>query len=773
MRQRASDVPGRRRQGVRTRVLASVLVAAALAAGIAVVLSDSDHPSHEFEFIATRLPGAPPLPAELFEQLEARRTTAEGPFRTRHVGEDGHPIYANRLLLESSPYLAQHAHNPVNWFPWGDEAFALAEELGRPVLLSVGYATCHWCHVMEEESFEDPAIAELINSRYIPIKLDREERPDLDAIYMTAVQGFTGGRGGWPMTLWLTPKGEPFYGATYVPPEDGMRGRPTGLRTMLTRLADLYEQEPEKVVLTTLSVRESIEKTLAAHAEPSELAELPEQALSEAVSRDYDAELGGLKGAPKFPSHMPLRPLLRMDGEDAQRAEHTLEAMAAGGIYDHLGGGFHRYSVDARWRVPHFEKMLYDNALLAIAYTEAAQRAGDVGFERVARETLDMLLRDFELEDGGFASALDADSLDSSGKRVEGAFYTWTPSELADVLSPDQAKSFAAAYGVTAPGDLEGRSVLHTEGLLDPEPFEAQAASRQALFEARARRSPPLRDEKVIADLNGLAIRALALAGRVFDEPRYTEAAERTAGALWERQVREGRLARVWTHGGAAHDGQLTDYAFVAAGLVELFESTGDKRWLERAMALDDVIGEHFVDAKTGGYFESPDDGEGFPGGAPLTRKRSGADSSLPAGASVHALTLLKLGELTGRDGYRDRAQALVELQSEKLRTRPTAYAELFLAADWLIDDPREIVLVGKSREQGEALREVLREHFLPSAVFVDVTEAQARELDELCPLVRDRGALGGEATAYVCQGGVCQQPVTEPDVLREQLERL
>ncbi|MCO4748008.1 MAG: thioredoxin domain-containing protein, partial [Proteobacteria bacterium] len=722
--------------------------------------------AEQVEVVESSLPGAPPLPADVQAALQERLAASKAPFRTRHLDPGERPVFTNRLLLESSPYLRQHAHNPVNWFPWGDEAFELAAELGRPVFLSIGYATCHWCHVMEDESFEDPSIAELINSHYIPVKVDREERPDIDAIYMTAVRGFTGGHGGWPMTMWLTPDREPYYGATYVPPEDGMRGRPTGLRTMLSRLHDVYVNEPEKVKLTTAQVLDGIRKTLEAPRQPGDVPPETLELLVTQVDEAYDPELGGRARAPKFPSNVPIRALLRSDDPRAnQMATHTLEAMANGGIYDHVGGGFHRYSTDAQWLVPHFEKMLYDNATLAVAYTEAAQMTGDASFERIARQTLDALERDFEVDGNGFASATDADSLTPGGEREEGYYFTWTPDDLAAALTQAEAKRFAEVYQVTARGDLDGRGIPHLAATLDAEVDAEMAPLRAKLLLARNERAQPLRDDKVLAGWNGLAISAFARAGRVFGEPRYVATAERTAQAVWERQWVDGQLRRVWTPDGAHHTGLLEDYAFLAAGTLELFEATGDRVWLERTLELDEVIASKFLDTSNGGYFVAPDDAETL-----LAREKAGADGAIPSGASVHALTLMRLAELTTKDGYRDRAEALVRAQSSRLTRSPTGYGELVLALDWMLDDPLEIVLIGEG-EGADALRETLREHYLPSAVFVDVTEAEARGLEDLTSLVKDRGALGGEPTVYVCQQGVCQQPVNQPDVLREQLE--
>jgi hypothetical protein len=471
--------------------------------------------------------------------------------RTRHLNADGSPKYTNRLILESSPYLLQHAHNPVNWYPWGDEAFARAKREGKPIFLSVGYSTCHWCHVMEAESFEDEEIAGYLNQHYVAIKVDREERPDIDAVYMSAVQSLTGS-GGWPMSVWLTPERAPFFGGTYFPPRDGVRGARQGFLTILMALADTYRSDPGRVTTEAAKLASAVRRELGGE-DPASMASAGGQAppdpavirvLVEQLQRAFDATNGGLQGAPKFPSSLPIRLLLRYhrrtgDADALRMAILTLEKMAAGGIYDQIGGGFHRYSTDARWLVPHFEKMLYDNALLAVAFLEAHQVTGRADFARVARETLDYVLTEMTAPSGAFYSATDADSDDAEGK-----FFVWSEAEIRAVLGGGSAADrFIRYYGVTPAGNFDGRNILYVPRA-DEKERAALSGARAKLYAARARRIPPARDDKILAGWNGLMISALALGGRVLGEPRYTTAAERAAAFVLGTMRTGGLLAR-------------------------------------------------------------------------------------------------------------------------------------------------------------------------------------------------------------------------------------
>ncbi|TMA37166.1 MAG: thioredoxin domain-containing protein, partial [Deltaproteobacteria bacterium] len=550
------------------------------------------------------LPGAPPFDdTHLLARLATSARAGEPP-HTRHLRPDGTPLYTNRLALESSPYLRQHAHNPVDWHPWGDEAFTAAKRLERPVLLSVGYSTCHWCHVMEEESFEDEEIARYLNENYVAIKVDREERPDVDSLYMTAVQAMSGS-GGWPMTVWLTPERQPFYGGTYFPARDGERGVRTGFLTMLKTLKEAFDRQPLRVADAAADVAERVRQS----AGPAAPSGVPGAAALHAAAREagahFDAANGGADRAPKFPSGLPLRFLLRYhrrtgDEQAMRMATLTLEKMAAGGVHDQVGGGFHRYSTDARWLVPHFEKMLYDNALLALTYLDAYQATGREDFAGVVRDILGYVARDMTAPEGGFYGATDADSPDAEGRPEEGWFFTWTPAEIEAAVGAERAGFVTAYYGVTPAGNFHGRSILSTPrpladvarelGLTPAEAESTLAESRRALLAARSRRPSPSRDEKVVAGWNGLMISAFARAALILGDGQYAGQAARAADFLLARRDREGRLPRAVKDGRAGSPGYLEDYAFLAAGLLDLYETTGASRWLEAAIALDGVL---------------------------------------------------------------------------------------------------------------------------------------------------------------------------------------
>jgi hypothetical protein len=737
--------------------------------------------------IGEALPGAPPLPPELIAALRGRwaaRDTAYRP-RTRHLLSDGSPKYTNRLFLESSPYLLQHAHNPVDWYPWGDEAFEAARRLGRPVLLSVGYSTCHWCHVMEEESFDDEEIARFLNENYIVIKVDREERPDVDAIYMNAVQLLTGG-GGWPMTVWLTPDRKPFYGGTYFPARDGDRGARVGFLTLLRKLKDAYAAQADKVSETSARLTEAIRQNLAP--DPGKKG-LPDARVLQAAASYYRARFdpahGGLAGAPKFPSSLPVRFLLRyhrrtQDAEALRMARLTLEKMAAGGIYDHVGGGFHRYSTDAEWRVPHFEKMLYDNALLAMAYLEGYQATGNEGFARVVREILRYVERDMTSPDGAFYSATDADSPTPAGSREEGWFFTWTPEEIRAALGAERARVVEAYYGVTAGGNFESRNILHTPrpladvaralGLPPEKVRTVVQESSELLYAVRAKRAPPLRDEKVLAAWNGLMIGAHARAALVLGDERYGRQAERAADFVLRKMRRDGRLLRSYKDGQARHNAYLDDYAFVIAGLLDLYETTSDPRWLREAVALDATLEKLYEDKQHGGFFMTSGDHESL-----LAREKPAYDGAEPSGNSVQALNLLRLHELTTEDRYRQRAERTLEAFGDRMAQAPAALSEMLLASDFRLDTPKEVVIVAHvSRKEAEPLLAKLRATFLPNRVLTVATEGEdLAAQSQLVPLLKGKVSRKGQATAYVCERGVCRLPTTDPDVFAQQLRKV
>jgi len=686
---------------------------------------------------------------------------AEKP-RTRHLNPDGTPRFSNRLARETSPYLLQHVHNPVEWYPWGDEAFERARKLGRPVLVSIGYSTCHWCHVMEEESFEDLEIARYLNDNYVAVKVDREERPDVDAIYMAAVQAWTG-RGGWPLNVWLTPDRKPFFGGTYFPPRDGDRGASMGFLTVLRKLKEVYEKEPQKVRESSDHIVEQVREYLA----PKPAAGLPGvKALDDAARwarEHFDPAWGGTRGAPKFPSGLPQRFLLRQhrrtgDSEALRMATLTLEKMAAGGMYDHAGGGFHRYSTDERWLVPHFEKMLYDNALLVLDYLEAYQATGREDFARVAREILRYLERDMSAPGGGFYSATDADSADDKGVRREGWFFTWPAAE-----APLQLREY---YGVTKEGNLEGRNILHLAGKAAPPGLEQ---AREALYVARKKRAPPLRDEKILTAWNGLAISAFARAALVLAEPRHAGRAARAAGFLLSSVERNGRMLRSWKDGQARHNGYLEDHAFLAAGLLDLFEATGDARWLAEAIRLDGLLEKHYEDRAGGGFFRTSGDHEAL-----VAREKPGPDGAEPSGASVAVMNLLRLHELTLRDAYRQRAERALRAAGTGIERSPAAFGEMLLAIDFHRDAAREIVIVTpKARPEAEPFLARLRRTFAPNRVLAVVADAEVANLARVAPVVEGKRALRGRATAYVCERGICELPATDPEVFERQVRKV
>ena len=712
-------------------------------------------------------------------RLMARRRGDGYRPRTRHLDDQGRAIYTNRLFLESSPYLLQHAHNPVDWYPWGDEAFVTARRLDRPVLLSVGYSTCHWCHVMEEESFEDVEIAKYINDNYIAVKVDREERPDVDAIYMSAVQAITG-RGGWPMTVWLTPDREPFYGGTYFPARDGDRGSPVGFLTMLKKIRESYDEKRDLVAQSAGELARAVRQMLT----PAAGGRLPvdgviDRAVSSSKTR-FDAVHGGIAGAPKFPSSLPIRLLLRHhrrsdDAESLNMSVLTLEKMAAGGMNDQVGGGFHRYSTDAGWLIPHFEKMLYDNALLVPAYIEGWQASGNPRFRQVAKNTLDYVSREMTSSDGAFYSATDADSLTPSGHREEGWFFTWTLEELNDALGADDARIASTVYGTDARGNFEGRNIL----FLPRELYQLagdlglpgmQLASdvdriNAALYARRQQRPAPLRDGKILAAWNGLMISAFARAGFALDDDAYLERAGRAADFVLTRMLVAGRLKRSFKDGAAAGNGFLDDHVFFIAALLDLFEATADVRWLDHALVLDQTLADQFDDLENGGFFMTADDHEAL-----IAREKPVLDGALPSGNAVALMNLLRLNALTLEPSYLKRAKKGFSAFSTIMEANPSAFGEMFLALDDFLHPPHQVIVVTPADGDAASFTDRLRRAFLPGSLVMIVSETNTAQLARRSPLFREKTAAGGKATAYACQNGACQLPVTTADALMQQL---
>ncbi len=663
--------------------------------------------------------------------------------------------FVNRLALETSPYLLQHAHNPVNWYPWCDEAFARAQAENKLVLVSIGYSTCHWCHVMEHESFEDEEIAAFINAHYVAVKVDREERPDVDAVYMSAVQ-LISGHGGWPMTVIATAQRQPVFAGTYFPARDGDRGAQVGFLSLLREVARRKKETPADLEKTAATLT----RYLQPEAPPR--FDFPRDSLvstfaDEAKAR-FDANAGGFEGAPKFPRPVVLDTLLQIwartgESDLATVVTRTLEGMANGGMFDQVGGGFHRYSVDAMWLVPHFEKMLYDNAQLATTYVTAGQAFGREDFHRVARRTLDYLLREMRDARGGFYSATDADSLTPDGHLEEGWFFTWTPDELVAVLGEDEGRRVGALYGLTPAGNFEGRSVLFAKTRGDVELANAK------LYAARKERPAPRLDDKVIAAWNGLAVSAFARAGFVLGAEQYLDAARGAARFIRDAMQVDGQLRRTFRAGEARHAAVLDDYAFVIQGLLELFESTGEAEWLDFARGLQAELDARFWDPDGGGYFLSAADAEVL-----IRRDKPDYDGAEPSGNSVACRNLLRLHQLTDDARYHERATALLSAFSFQMRRAVFALPALLAALDWYHGDPLQIVVAGTERQP---MLDVLRGRFLPLAVRViagpDLSPAKLA-------LLEGRTDFKQRAVGYVCHRGVCELPAETPNALGARL---
>ncbi len=679
---------------------------------------------------------------------------------------------ANRLAEETSPYLLQHKDNPVDWYPWGEEALKRSREEDKPILLSVGYSACHWCHVMERESFEDEQTARMMNEHYVNVKVDREERPDIDSIYMSAVQALTR-HGGWPMTVFLTPDGAPFYGGTYFPPVPS-RGMPSFQQVLLS-LADAYENRRDEVLQSAEGVRDYLQAATSAAIPKSTLGPELLDAAAESLKSQLDHTSGGFGGAPKFPQPMNVEVLLRHyhrtgDGGSLAGVELTLQKMAQGGIYDHLGGGFARYSVDERWLVPHFEKMLYDNALLVQLYLEVYQATGDDFYKRVAEETLDYVVRDMTSPEGGFYSAEDADS-----EGMEGKFYVWTPAEIRAALGPEEAELAMRYWGVTEAGNFEGKNILNVPrspasvagdlGISRDELDRRIEKARSKLFDVREERVRPGRDDKILSAWNGLMLRSFALAARVLGRDDYRAVAEKNAAFLLEKLKSDGRLRRSYKDGRARFNGYLEDYAMVSDGLVALYEATFEPRWLSAADSFCDAVFELFWDAGSGTFYDTPADHEEL-----VTRPRDIYDNATPSGTSVAVDVLLKLARLLDRDDYRQRAEAVLENLSGGMEKLPGAFGRLLSALDFHLSSPREVVIIGwPEAPDTRTLLETVYARYLPNKVVAGRPEDD-EESTGLIPLLADRPARDGKATAYVCEGYACQSPTTEPEKLEAQL---
>jgi uncharacterized protein len=654
----------------------------------------------------------------------------------------------NRLAAETSPYLLQHKDNPVDWHPWGPEAMETAAREDRPILLSVGYSACHWCHVMERESFEDPETAGFMNANFVNVKVDREERPDVDALYMEAVQGMTG-QGGWPMTVFLDPDGVPFYGGTYFPPEP-RHGMPS-FRMVMEAVLEAFRNRREEISARAGRTRAQLGAVGRIEAREDVLDPSLLDAAAQKLEESADPVNGGFGGAPKFPPASALEFLLGR-GEHGI-AERTLDAMLAGGIYDQVGGGFARYSVDAVWLVPHFEKMLYDNALLARAYLHGYQQLGHERYRRVCCETLDWALREMRGPEGGFYSALDADS-----EGEEGRFYVWTPEQIREALG-SEADPVIEYLGVTERGNFEGSNVLHLAGGADSEPPPGFAQARERLFQARAARVRPGLDDKRLTSWNALMIAALADAGAVLGREDYLDAAAGCAGFLLE-QMRDpaGRLLRTYKDGDARLNAYLEDHAFLAEALLVLYEATFEPRAYEEARATAETMIERFGDGERGGFFTTSNDHESL-----IARRKEIGDHPIPAGNSAAALALLRLAALSGEHRYEEWAAGVLRLFAPAAVRHPDAFGHLLQALDFHLSPTRELALCG---ERIGPLADVARERFRPHMVF-----AGGPEGSEAPELLRGRTEVEGRPAAYVCENFSCRIPVTDPEELRRQLD--
>jgi len=680
----------------------------------------------------------------------------------------------NRLASETSPYLLQHASNPVEWYPWGPEALERAKAENKPILLSIGYAACHWCHVMEHESFEDDSTAALMNERFVNIKVDREERPDLDAIYMQAVQAMTG-HGGWPMTVFLTPDGLPFYGGTYFPSEPRF-GMPT-FKRILTAVSDSYRNKPADVARAAGSVREMYNAAKEATRSSGSLTTQLLDRAYRALADDYDEENGGFGGAPKFPATMSLDFLLRYWARTGGITERALSIvtnsflhMARGGIYDQVGGGFARYTVDAIWLVPHFEKMLYDNALLVRLGAHIWQATGDAEVRRVVEETIDWAIREMRSPDGGFYSSYDADS-----EGHEGKFYLWDGAEL-DAALGSEAEIMRAYWGASSGGNFEGRNILFVAArdkralarrfsisveTLD----EIVARSKRTLYGIRKQRVWPGLDDKVLASWNGLMVRGIAEAARAFGSDEYRRVAIESGTFLFTQMVRDGRVLRSYKGGQARIAGFLEDYASLALAALSLYELTFDRAWLTRARELGDSIVRLFWDDDVNAFFDTASDHEAL-----VVRPRDVTDNAIPSGTSLAAELLARLAELHHDADARRRATWIIETQLQTMQRYPTAFGHALGVADMLIHGAVEIAIVGEVESPDfKQLERAAAERYVPSLVLAGGSPSQNSEI----ALLADREARDGRATAYVCRGYACDAPATTVELLVEQLERV
>lgn len=704
-------------------------------------------------------------------------------------------LHTNRLIHEKSPYLLQHAHNPVDWYSWGEEAFEKAKKEDKPIFLSVGYSTCHWCHVMEEESFSNPEMAKIMNDHFVSIKVDREERPDVGNIYMQVVMAMTGS-GGWPMTVILTPDLKPFFGGTYFPPED--RWGSPGLKTILQTIAQKWERERKQILESSENITRAVRAEAQAKAAMSHA--LDEKTLEKAYQQfrsQFDSQWGGFGGAPKFPRSHTLSFLLRYwkrsgDVKALEMVEKTLQGMAKGGMYDHIGGGFHRYSTDRLWRIPHFEKMLYDQAILSKTYLEAYQATGKEEYARTAREIFKYVLRDMTGPEGAFYSAEDADSAPDPARpkeKSEGAFYLWPYEEIVSLLGQERANIFNYYFGVEPKGNTPkdphgeflGRNILYVAHSLEEtagkfgktleEVSQLLKEAKAKLFQARSKRLRPHLDDKVLTDWNGLMISSLAFGSRVLNEPSYREAAQKAADFLLEKmKQKDGRLMHRYRDGEVAITGFIEDYAFFTHGLYDLYEATFDPRYLEEAKFFLKGMFRLFWDEAGGGFFLTGKDAEKL-----IARTKELYDGAIPSGNSLAALSLLRVGRLTMDREMENWARSTLDAFSEEIDRFPAGYPQMLLVLDFAVGPSREIVIAGGENDSGT--QSMIREtysRFLPNKVIAlhPPGGEKAKRIEALSPFIENQVSKDDKPTAYVCKNYVCDFPTTDVSKLRELLQK-
>jgi len=688
----------------------------------------------------------------------------------------------NRLISEKSPYLLQHADNPVDWYPWGEEAFMKAKTENKPIFLSIGYSTCHWCHVMEYESFEDPEVAGLMNETVVSIKVDREERPDIDMVYMRVCHVMTGS-GGWPLTIIMTPDKEPFFAGTYIPRETRF-GR-LGMLGLIPRIKKLWSTRQSEILNSASQLTAVLRKT-APDAPGKELGESTLQLTYEQLAQSFDEQYGGFGSGPKFPSPYNLLFLLRYwkrtcNEKALDMVEKTLQAMCNGGIYDCIGFGFHRYSTDSRWLVPHFEKMLYDQALLAMAYTEAYQATRKEEFAQTAHEIFTYVLRDMMAPEGGFFCAEDADS-----EGEEGKFYLWTRDEIQKVLSGKEADLAVKVFNIEEDGNFEdqvtgrktGGNILHLTGSFEelasdlnmsvPDLQKYMVAVRQKLFAYREKRIHPNKDDKILTDWNGLMIAALAKGARVFGEPRYANAAKAAADfILNDMLTSDGRLLHRYRGGQAALRAHVDDYAFLICGMLELYETTFDVDYLRRALEMNKDLIKHFWDGNNGGFYSTANDGESL-----LVRQKDISDAATPSGNAVAMLNLLRLGRITANADLEEKAAEIERAFSRTVEQLPSAYTQLMVAVDFAVGPSSELVIAGDSQANDtREMLEAIRRRFIPNKIVIlRPTEQKSPEIDHIAPFAEYRSSIDGKATAYVSLNYNCKLPTTHVSTMLELL---